>query len=283
MFRIGEFSRIARVSMRLLRHYEELGLLRPAHTDAGNGYRYYTAAQLAELNRILVLRGLGLSLEQIARCLQDSISSGELKGMLLMRRAEIEQSQAELALQLRMLESRVASLDTDPAEPLDDVVIRSEPERLFVSLRSRERSFSAALALALELQRELPLQLGRAGLGPFIVVSHAPEFEPDDLDLELGFAVESAPARAPVLNGQRLQCGRLPGYERVASCVRFGSPAQAHLTTARIGSYLERTGYQLAGPNRELFLQLPRDGDVDTAVVEMAFPIEDSSAAPGRV
>ena len=67
MFRIGEFSRIARVSMRLLRYYDELGLLCPARIDPDNGYRYYSAAQLPQLNRILVLRDLGLSLEQIAR------------------------------------------------------------------------------------------------------------------------------------------------------------------------------------------------------------------------
>src|SRR5262252_2812634 len=99
MFRIGEFSRIGRVSMRLLRYYDEIGLLRPAHTDSSNGYRYYTAAQLPELNRILVLRDLGLSLDQIARALQKGVSPDELRGMLMMRRAEIEQQQIEQALQ----------------------------------------------------------------------------------------------------------------------------------------------------------------------------------------
>ena len=65
MFRIGEFSRIARVSARLLRYYDELGLLKPGVVDSASGYRYYTSAQLQRLNRILVLRDLGLSLEQI--------------------------------------------------------------------------------------------------------------------------------------------------------------------------------------------------------------------------
>jgi DNA-binding transcriptional MerR regulator len=50
----------------MLRHYDEVGMLRPAHTDKRNGYRFYTATQRAELNRILVLRELGLSLEQIS-------------------------------------------------------------------------------------------------------------------------------------------------------------------------------------------------------------------------
>src|SRR5262245_12572379 len=65
MFRIGEFSRIARVSCRLLRYYDEIGLFTPARIEQASGYRYYSAAQLPRLNRILVLRELGLSLEQI--------------------------------------------------------------------------------------------------------------------------------------------------------------------------------------------------------------------------
>jgi len=275
MFRIGEFSRIARVSMRLLRYYDELDLLRPAHTASSNGYRYYAAAQLADLNRILVLRDLGLSLEQIARVLQDGISSDELRGMLLRRRAEVEQNQAELAMRLRFLESRIASLDTQDQDEPDDVIIRAEPERIYLSMRARLSSFSSALALGLELQRGVPQHIGRAALGPFIVVSHAPQWEPDDLDLELGFALEAEPKRLPVLNDQtKLEIGTLPAHIKVATCVRLGSPVHAHQSTGRVGRYLEATGYRLAGPNREIFLQPPRDGEIETAVVEMVFPIE---------
>mgnify|MGYP003431227335 CR=1 FL=1 len=65
MFRIGEFSRIARVSARLLRFYDEIGLLTPAHADPQTGYRYYTVTQLPQLNRILVLKDLGFDLDQV--------------------------------------------------------------------------------------------------------------------------------------------------------------------------------------------------------------------------
>jgi DNA-binding transcriptional MerR regulator len=46
MFRIGDFSRLARVSVKALRHYDRLGLLEPARTDPLNGYRYYSSEQL---------------------------------------------------------------------------------------------------------------------------------------------------------------------------------------------------------------------------------------------
>src|SRR5262245_46485860 len=64
VFSIGEFARHGRVSVRMLRHYDALGLLRPAHVDPASGYRYYAAAQLSDLNRIVALTGLGFTLKQ---------------------------------------------------------------------------------------------------------------------------------------------------------------------------------------------------------------------------
>jgi DNA-binding transcriptional MerR regulator len=84
MFRIGEFAQIAQVSGRQLRFYDQLGLLRPTHTDAQTGYRYYSIQQLPRLNSILALKELGLSLEQIAPLLEKEISPAELRGMLTM-------------------------------------------------------------------------------------------------------------------------------------------------------------------------------------------------------
>jgi DNA-binding transcriptional MerR regulator/effector-binding domain-containing protein len=278
MFRIGEFSRIGRVSMRLLRYYDEIGLLRPAHTDDSNSYRYYTAAQLPQLNRILVLRDLGLSLDQIARALQTGVSPDELRGMLLMRRAEIEQLQIEQALQLRQLESRISALENAAHDAPDDVVIRAEPERRYLSLRARHPSFTSAIQMVLEMYRDIPRQLGRGVLGAFVGISHSPDFEPDDIDLELGFALEAEPAQLPQLSGQKLAVRTLPAHTRVATCVRVGSPIHAHLTTGRIARYLEATGYRIAGPSREIFLEPPRDGQMDHAVVEMAFPVEPQQA-----
>jgi DNA-binding transcriptional MerR regulator/effector-binding domain-containing protein len=274
MFKIGEFSRIGRVSMRLLRYYDEIGLLRPAHTDSSNGYRFYTAAQLPELNRILVLRDLGLSFEQIARALHKGVSPDELRGMLMMRRAEIEQLQVEQALQLRQLESRIAALDSAAQDTPDDVIIRAEPERRYLSLRARHPSFLSAVQMVLEMHREIPRQVGRGVIGAFLGVSHSSEFEPDDIDLELGFALEAEPQKLPQFAGQTLTLSTLPAHTRVATCVRVGSPIHAHLTTGRIARHLEATGYRIAGPSREIFLEPPRDGQMDHAVVEMAFPVE---------
>src|ERR1700688_1398315 len=122
MFRIGEFAQIAQVSGRQLRFYDQLGLLRPAHIDTQTGYRYYSIRQLPRLNSILALKELGLSLEQIGPLVDNAISQTELRGMLLMKRAHVEQSLHEEHARLRRIESRIAQLDSNGGLANYDVV-----------------------------------------------------------------------------------------------------------------------------------------------------------------
>jgi DNA-binding transcriptional MerR regulator len=90
MVSIGEFARLGRVSIRTRRHYDEIGLLHPASVDPETGYRCYAPSQLGQLNRIIALKELGLSLAQ-SRQLVTGITAGELRGMLVLRRAQLEQ------------------------------------------------------------------------------------------------------------------------------------------------------------------------------------------------
>src|SRR5271154_6465651 len=135
MFRIGEFAQIAQVSSRQLRFYDQLGLLEPAHTDDQTGYRYYSIRQLPRLNSILALKELGLSLEQIGPLLKDDISPSELRGMLTMKRAQVEQALREEGARLRHIESRIAQIDKHGVIEGYDVVTKSVAAVPFLSLR----------------------------------------------------------------------------------------------------------------------------------------------------
>src|SRR3954447_2211441 len=90
MFSIGDFAGLGRVSVRMLRHYDAIGLIRPAHVDPHSGYRYYTAAQLKLLNRVIALKDLGFTLQQVQTLIDEKVDVGELRGMLRLRRAELE-------------------------------------------------------------------------------------------------------------------------------------------------------------------------------------------------
>jgi DNA-binding transcriptional MerR regulator len=276
MFRIGDFSRIARVSARLLRFYDEMGLLSPARADPNTGYRYYTMAQLAALNRIVVLKELGFTLEQVRDIQQTNVSPEQLRHMLLLRRNEASRALEQEAVRLRQIEARIHQLDTEGAMEADDVAIRAEPAAWLLSMRRTVPSFAAALELLADVRlRSRPLAARLRG-ATLMAVAHAAQFEADEIDVEMGWRLAlgepgTAPEPAP-------DCGLalrpLEAVEHMAVCVRNGPPDAAHLATAKIGRYLEASGNRLSGPSREVFLQLPDPQRMHEAVVEMQFPVQ---------
>jgi DNA-binding transcriptional MerR regulator len=271
MFRIGDFSRIARVSARQLRFYDEIALLVPAHTDPQSGYRYYTVAQLGELNRILVLKDLGFNLDQVREIISSNVGPAELRNMLLLRRNDVEQTLAAESQRLRQIETRIAQLESAGSLSADDVIVRAEPAREFLSLRRTVPSFAAARALIFEL-REYARPLLPRTAHTLIAVAHSPQFEQDEIDVEFGFVLPDDSAASPAA-ASPLRRRRLEAVPRMAACVRVGLPEDAHLVTAKVGNYLAASGESLAGPSREVFLKAPDPERMHESVVEMQFAI----------
>jgi DNA-binding transcriptional MerR regulator len=272
MFRIGDFSRIARVSARLLRFYDETGLLAPARADPQTGYRYYTAAQLVQINRITVLKELGFNLEQIGDMLKSPPAADELRRMLLLRRNDIERTLAQESQRLRHIETRIAQIEGEGQLSVDDVVERVEPARRLLSLRRQVASFAEARGLIPALHEQSRKLLPRAHGCQLIALAHAPHFESDELDVEFGYAVEHLDL-APPPQHSGLALRGLPAVPRMVVCVRLGPPEEAHLVTAKIGRFVASNGDRLDGPSREVFLQRPDLERMHEAVVEMQFPV----------
>ena len=130
MLRIGDFAQLSRVSPKALRLYDRLGLLKPVKVDIINGYRYYSAIQLTRLNRILVFKELGFSLEQIKRLLDENISAEEIRGMLRLRRSEIRQRLEEDKTRLLRVEMRLQELQQEKSMSNYEVIIKPSPSQL---------------------------------------------------------------------------------------------------------------------------------------------------------
>jgi DNA-binding transcriptional MerR regulator len=279
VFRIGDFSRIARVSARLLRFYDDIGLLAPEHVDPRSGYRFYTAAQLARLNRITVLKDLGFSLDQIGELLKLPLDAAELRRMLLLRRNDVERSLAQEAQRLRHIETRIAQIDAEGSLSVDDVVERAEPARRLLSLRRTVTSFAEARELIGVLREQSRALLPKGHGCQVIALAHAPQFEADQLDVEFGYAVDGVRLAEPP-PGAALQLRQLPAVRRMAVCVRVGLPEDAHAVTARIGRFVAANGDELDGPSREVFLQPPDPQRLHETVVEMQFPVRRRGGPP---
>ena len=173
MFRIGEFSQIARVSGRLLRYYDSIGLLRPIRIDPASGYRYYSAGQLPRLNRILALKELGLSLEQVAKMVDDKVEAGEIRGMLMLRKAELERTLDEESARLRHIESRLKQIEEQGALTDYDIVLKSVPALPFLSVRSVLAGMDQAVALVGEVAGAVAARVPLALRQNIVVVAHS--------------------------------------------------------------------------------------------------------------
>ncbi|MEZ5833173.1 MAG: MerR family transcriptional regulator [Dongiaceae bacterium] len=270
MFRIGEFSQIARVSGRLLRYYDSIGLLRPQRIDPETGYRYYSAGQLQQLNRILALKELGLSLDQVARMLDDRISASEIRGMLALKKAELEQSLAAEAARLRHIESRLAQIEQQGSLGDYDVVLKSVAAAPFLSLRAVYPTFDDVVASIGEVVAAARAQVAASAQGNVVVIAHS-DFEDLDLDLEIGMTLTRTINRSVRTRTRgALAMTELPAADHLATIVRSGPLYQSHLAFGKLGLWMEANDYRIAGPCREVFLDLPIQ---ENPAMEIQFPV----------
>ena len=134
MLKIGEFSKLSRVSIRMLRHYDEIGLLRPVHIDPASGYRYYSEDQLMTAGRITALKDMGFGLAAIGQLLSCYDDKVLLEHHLLRRRAELEEDRRQLNDRLHLLDTALLRLRKDETMKYD-VTLKTFPERYAATVR----------------------------------------------------------------------------------------------------------------------------------------------------
>lgn len=263
MLKIGDFSKLTHVSVRMLRHYDELGVLTPAHIDRESGYRYYTAAQLPRLNRILALQDLGFSLRQIAELLAQDLPTEQLRGMLLQKQAELADHVRAEQERLARVAARITQIEGGRGY---DVVLRDLPAQWVASVRDRIDSHGAVGGLFGRLFGHLA-PLGVAGLTA--VVWH------DDAHVEEGIDAEALVyLDTPVPAGAGVEVYAL-APSKMACAVHHGSYLTLPMAYDAVMMWLETSGYDIVGANREVYLHytMPSRPDDDSYVTEIQFPV----------
>jgi DNA-binding transcriptional MerR regulator len=277
MFTVGDFARLAQVSKRLLRYYDEIGLLKPNHIDRLTGYRYYSAEQLPTLNRILALKELGLSLDQIQRMVSDQVSPDDIQGMLLLRKAEIEQQMQEEIQRIRNIESRLQSIRSAESDAPLDVVIKRMPAQPVLSVRITGDLAETALGLYGYMMSALP---AKSIYGPFFGIWYSGSLYESDIDIEMGRFIQVTTHDPIALQGDfQLTFRELPAMEAMATFVVKGPPENMHIGYSAIGTWTEVNGYRFGGPPREVAVQPPQIFNGSDGITEIQFPIELISSA----
>lgn len=135
MLKIGDFSKLSRISIRMLRHYDEIGLLIPKETDQFSSYRYYGEDQLPIAGQIQALKGMGFSLHSIKDILGDNNDPKEFEKLLLLRKKELETQAEETEQKLRILDSTIEWIRKDGKSMDYNVSLKTLPARYVASVR----------------------------------------------------------------------------------------------------------------------------------------------------
>jgi effector-binding domain-containing protein len=270
MIRIGDFSRLSRVSIKTLRYYDEMGLFKPIEVDRFTGYRYYSASQLPRLNRILALKDLGLSLEQIVQVLDEGVSSDQLRGMLRLKRAELQQNIAEEQARLARVEARLNAIELEDTMPDYDVVIKDVEPQLVAGVRDTLASYPGVSHLFPEVYHYLARHGAISADMIGVAIWHDDEFKSSDIDGEAVFFLKQA-----VPEGDRVKVYELPGAT-MASVVHKGAFNRFNQAYEAVLKWIEANGYKIVGPNREVYLYCtqPVRQDDESYVTEIQFPVE---------
>ena len=267
MFRIGDFSRLGQVSIKTLHHYDELGLLRPARVDWETGYRYYAADQLSTLYRILTLKDLGFSLQEIAEVLEGNPSTAQVADTL---RSKVEESQQAISreqVRISRIEAWLTHMQED-VMPKYDVLLKTLEPQLVASIRERMHE-SARQGELFSLVAKYMESQGARGTGPGMTLFHASESTEEGFDAECAFPISS-----PIRETEQVKVYELPRVESAACLVYKGTDEGMGDVSRVIATWIEENGYRICGPNRLVFLDCGGDDGSGDWVLETQFPVE---------
>lgn len=273
MLKIGEFSRLAQVSTKTLRHYDQCGLFRPAWIDRFSGYRYYTLSQLPRLNRILTLKDLGFSLEQIGQVMAEEQLSGNelLEGMMRLKRDELQRHIGEEQERLARIENRLQRMQLADELPIEEVLVKRVPSVRVASVRDTVRGYGLAEPMTQELNRFLEDRgLYQEANRPWIGVYHDTEFREEGVQMEL-----AAPLLQPLPGTKRVAVHELPRVETMACLLYEGPHGRLPEAHQSLLVWLESSGYQADGPSRDVYLQRPAPQDpTETGLTEVQLAVK---------
>lgn len=268
-FKIGEFSNLCQVTVKTLRHYEEIGLLVPFEVDEWTGYRYYDISQLRRMNRIVYLKRLGLSLEEIAELFEDGKEYPDAR----LLKVKIEQCESEMEhLTWRRAELlKLENMLHNQEKVMQKVFKKSLPSRVFATHRRKISSYQELFHLCPNVIGPEMQRLGCECPAPEygFTVEYNEEYGVD-IDIEYFEAVAERKEDSELIKFKELP--EVP----VALCVNhYGAYEKMPETFAELFAYAEANGYEVT--DRPRFCQIDGIWNKDTVdewLTEIQLPVK---------
>jgi DNA-binding transcriptional MerR regulator len=269
MLKIGDFSKLSRISIRMLRHYNGIGLLVPESVDEFTGYRYYTEAQLPLADRIRSLKAMGFSLSAVSEILKAYRDPRALREYLLIRREELKDQAEKTAIQLRILETTINRLGKDENVMEYSVVLKEIPQREVASLRGIIPSYEKEGILWERMMQEIaPQKVQYTNPCYSIAVFHDKEHKEQDPDVEIQLSVQGN-----YRNTEHVVFKQVPAVQ-VASATFKGSYDQISVVNQAVANWVKDNRYDFDGAMFTIYHVSPaQTRNPDELVTETCFPV----------
>lgn len=268
MLKIGEFSKLSRVSVRMLRHYDEIGLLRPAMIDSFTDYRYYREDQLPTVCRITALKDMGFSLADIVKILEVYDDRGQMEQYFSAKQVELEAVLHETAYKLTLLDAAVKRLRKE--ENMNyNVTVKTVPERYAATLQMTIPHYEDEGMIWEHLCEEIdPLNITEADPCLCAVTFLDGEYKEENVEILAWKTVKETYPDTKHVRFRTLPEGT------VASCIFKGGYEQIVDAYAAVGTWIEANGYECAGPMFDIYHVSPHETqNPDEFITEVCYPI----------
>ncbi len=269
MLRIGEFSKLSRVSIRMLRHYDDIGLLKPAEIDQFTGYRYYSPEQLPVIGRITALKDMGFSLADIVKILEIYENRDELDDYLMKRQLELQEISKTMQKQMRLLDTAREGLRKEQNMSYN-VSIKIIPERYAATVHMTIPHYEDE-GMVWQILGEETASLNMIPADPCLVAAEYLDDEYKEENVEL-IAWKTVKGKYP--DTEHVKFKTLPPV-KVASCMVKGGYEQIPEVYGAVISWVNDNGYECAEPMFNIYHVSPHETqNPDEYVTEVCYAVK---------
>lgn len=264
LYKIGIFAQMNKITIKALRHYDDIGLLKPAYIDENNGYRYYTSQQLPQLHQILALKEIGFSLEEIKKVLE---GTSEEK-LLLQKKAELMNEMADIGKKIASIESYLAR---DTLNSKYHVIMKPLPEVIIASVYVHMKSYADLF----QYMPEMGLKMEEAGCECAtpeycFTIYYDEEYRESDVHAQICEAVTELKA-----DHGDLKFTVLPKVELAACVLHKGPYERLPEAYSALVQFIEESGYEIIGYQRESYIDGVWNKETpEEWLTEIQFPVK---------
>lgn len=248
MLKIGVFSKLGRVTVKTLRYWDEIGLLKPDFVNADNGYRYYAPAKLAKVHEIRSMKDIGLTLEDITTIIRDGYKKSVWIELLRSRKNALTD-------ELNLCETRLTKLSqmlqlAEKEQIMEQVEIRELPGVIVASMRTTIPSYNALFDIVPPMGKIMISQGAVCRIPEYCFnIYHDGEYRESEIDVEICEAVDDF-----CTDGEGIVYKKIAAVKEAAVIMHHGGYDSLGKSYSLLMTWIDENGYEISDNPRESYI-----------------------------